>query len=44
VGPKARIKDRLAAWIDAGKKGHVGTMVLGCRQPEALEFVAEQVL
>ena len=41
---KARIKDRLSAWIDAGKKGHVGTMVLGCRQPEALEFVAEQVL
>jgi F420-dependent oxidoreductase-like protein len=44
VGPKARIKDRLSAWIEAGKKGHVGTMVLGCRQPEALEFVAEQVL
>jgi len=44
VGPKARIKDRLQAWIEAGKKRHVGSMLLGCRQPEALEFVAEQVL
>ena len=31
-------------WIEAGQKRHVGTMLLGCRQPEALEFVAEQVL
>jgi hypothetical protein len=44
VGPKARIKDRLQAWIEAGKKRQVGTMVLGCRQPEALEFIAEQVM
>ena len=44
VGPAARIKDRLQAWIEAGKKGHVGSMLLGCRQPEALELVAKQVL
>jgi F420-dependent oxidoreductase-like protein len=44
VGPKARIKDRLQAWIEAGKKKQVGSMLLGCRQPEALEFIAEQVL
>jgi alkanesulfonate monooxygenase SsuD/methylene tetrahydromethanopterin reductase-like flavin-dependent oxidoreductase (luciferase family) len=44
VGSKARIKDRLQAWIEAGKKRQVGSMLLGCRQPEALEFIAEQVL
>ncbi|HVR30936.1 MAG TPA: LLM class F420-dependent oxidoreductase [Thermoanaerobaculia bacterium] len=44
VGSRDRIKDRLQAWIEAGKKGHVGSMLLGCRQPEALEVIAEQVL
>ena len=45
VGP-ARRGSRIGCrrWIEAGKKGHVGTMLIGCRQPEALEFVAEQVL
>jgi F420-dependent oxidoreductase-like protein len=44
VGPAARIKDRLQAWIAAGKNGKVGTMVLGSRQPEALRVIAETVL
>jgi F420-dependent oxidoreductase-like protein len=44
VGSKARIKDRLQAWIEAGKRRQVGSMLLGCRQPEAMEFIAEQVL
>ncbi|MEE2778686.1 MAG: LLM class F420-dependent oxidoreductase [Acidobacteriota bacterium] len=44
VGPKERIKERLAAWKEAGAAGHGGSMLLGCRQPEALEFIAEQVL
>jgi len=44
VGPKARIQDRLQVWIEAGKKRQVGSMLLGCKQPEALEVVAEQVL
>jgi F420-dependent oxidoreductase-like protein len=44
VGPKERIKDRLQAWIEAGKKRQVSSMLLGCRQPEALEVIAEQVL
>ncbi len=44
VGSKERIKDRLQAWIEAGEKRQVGSMLLGCQQPEALEFLAEQVL
>ena len=44
VGPKERIQDRLQVWIEAGKKRQVGSMLLGCKQPEALEVVAEQVL
>jgi F420-dependent oxidoreductase-like protein len=44
VGPKERIRDRLDAWIEAGGKKHVGSMLLGCRQPDALDVVAEKVL
>jgi hypothetical protein len=44
VGPKERIQDRLQVWIEAGEKKHVGSMLLGCRQIEALEAVAEVVL
>jgi F420-dependent oxidoreductase-like protein len=44
VGPKDRIKDRLQAWIAAGKAGKVGTMVLGTGQPEAMQVIAETVL
>ena len=44
VGPADRIKDRLGAWKAAGAAGHVGSMLLGCRQPEALEVVASEVL
>jgi F420-dependent oxidoreductase-like protein len=43
-GPAARIKDRLQAWIAAGKAGKVGTMILSSGQPEALRLVAETVL
>ena len=44
VGPRARIKDRLQAWIAAGKSGKVGTMVCGTGQPEALRLLAETCL
>ena len=44
VGPKERIIDRLAAWKDAGGKGQVASMLLGCQQPEALDAIAEAVL
>jgi alkanesulfonate monooxygenase SsuD/methylene tetrahydromethanopterin reductase-like flavin-dependent oxidoreductase (luciferase family) len=43
-GPKERILDRLAAWKEAGAKGHVTQMLFGCRQPEALEAIAEAML
>ena len=43
-GPKERIQERLAAWKDAGAKRHVGAMLIGSAQPEALEVVAEAML
>lgn len=44
VGPKERIRDRLAAWKEAGDKKHVGAMLLGASSPEAMELVAETML
>jgi len=44
VGPADRIKDRLQRWQEAGKRGQVGSMLLGCQQPEALALVAETML
>ncbi|MGH0030805.1 MAG: LLM class F420-dependent oxidoreductase [Myxococcota bacterium] len=44
VGPAARIRERLAAWKEAGKTRHVDTMIVGTNQREALELVAEELL
>ena len=44
VGPADRIRDRLQRWREAGKRGHVSSMLLGCQQPEALALVAEEML
>jgi F420-dependent oxidoreductase-like protein len=44
VGPADRIKDRLQRWKDAAKKGHVGSLLVGAAQPEALQLLAENVL
>ena len=44
VGPAERIRDRLAAWQDAAKGGHVGTMVLTGASQKAMQVVAETVL
>jgi hypothetical protein len=44
VGPAGRIRERAQRWIDAGRKGHVSTMLLGAGQPEALELMAELML
>jgi F420-dependent oxidoreductase-like protein len=44
VGPAARIADRLEAWKEAGRNGHVGSLLLGGGQVEALRLVAEHVL
>ena len=44
VGPAERIKDRLAAWQDAAKSGHLGTMVLKGASVAVMRVVAEAVL
>ncbi len=44
VGPKDRIRDRLKAWREAGRKGWVHTMQIASPQPEALELLAEELL
>jgi F420-dependent oxidoreductase-like protein len=44
VGPADRIRDRLAAWREAGKQGFVSTMMVGTSQPAALELLAEELL
>ncbi|TDG15168.1 LLM class F420-dependent oxidoreductase [Seongchinamella unica] len=44
VGSKDRIRDRLGRWKEAGRKGHVGTMLLGVHDPEVLELFAEELL
>jgi F420-dependent oxidoreductase-like protein len=44
VGPKDRIRDRLKAWREAGRKRWVDTMQVATPQPEALELLAEELL
>ncbi len=44
VGSADRIRDRLSAWRDAGKRGHVDTMTIMTPQKEALELLAEELL
>ncbi|MBW2315154.1 MAG: LLM class F420-dependent oxidoreductase, partial [Deltaproteobacteria bacterium] len=43
VGPEARIRDRLQVWKEAGKKRHVGSMLIGGGGP-ALRVLAEELL
>ncbi len=44
VGPAERIRERLQAWKEAGARGHVGSMLIGAGQPEALELIASEML
>jgi len=44
VGPKEKIRERLQAWKEAGKKRWVDTLNVGSPQREALELVAEELL
>ncbi|HBZ69473.1 MAG TPA: LLM class F420-dependent oxidoreductase [Deltaproteobacteria bacterium] len=44
VGPRDRVRDRLAAWKEAGRRGWVHTMNVSTSQPEALELLAEELL
>ena len=44
VGPEGRIRERLQAWKEAGRKGHVGSMLIGGGQPDLFKLLAEEVL
>jgi alkanesulfonate monooxygenase SsuD/methylene tetrahydromethanopterin reductase-like flavin-dependent oxidoreductase (luciferase family) len=44
VGPAARIRDRLQAWKEAGRRGHVGSLLVGGASIEALRLLAEELL
>lgn len=44
VGPRERIADRLAAWKQAGAKGHIGTLITSGASIEAVRALAEEVL
>ncbi len=43
VGPEDRIRDRLQRWKEAGRKHHVGSMLIGGGGP-ALEVLADELL
>jgi F420-dependent oxidoreductase-like protein len=44
VGPAERIRDRLQAWQEVARHGHVGTMVLKGASVDVMRVVAEAVL
>jgi F420-dependent oxidoreductase-like protein len=44
IGPADRIRDRLSAWRDAGKRRAVDSILIGSNQPEALRLMAEELL
>ncbi|MFV0278800.1 MAG: LLM class F420-dependent oxidoreductase [Parahaliea sp.] len=44
VGPKERIAERLVSWKEAGKRGEVGTILLGLHDPAVLEIFAKELL
>jgi len=41
VGPAERIRERAQRWAEAGKSGHVGSMLIGARDPKVLEVLAK---
>ena len=43
-GPADRIRERLSAWKEAGKRGEVGSMLLGVHDPAVLEVFAQEML
>ena len=44
VGPRERIIERLGPWKEAGKRGEVGSMLLGVQDPVVLELLANELL
>lgn len=44
VGPKDRIRERLARWRTAGARRQVTSMLIGTFQKEAMELLAQEIL
>lgn len=44
VGPKDRVKGELERWKEAGKKGHVSSMLVGGGTKETMQLLAEEML
>ena len=44
IGPRERIIERLGPWKEAGKRGEVGSMLLGVQEPVVLELLANEML
>ncbi|HEB91308.1 MAG TPA: LLM class F420-dependent oxidoreductase [Deltaproteobacteria bacterium] len=44
VGPEDRIRDRLQAWKEAGARRHVGSLLAGTGDVNALRVLAEEIL
>ena len=44
IGSHDRIRERLAPWKEAGKRGEVGSMLLSVHDPEILELFAKEML
>ncbi len=44
IGPRERIIERLGPWREAGKRGEVGSMLLGVQDPVVLELLANEML
>jgi len=44
VGPADRIRERLARWKEAGRRGEVGSMLLSVQDPVVLELCARELL
>ena len=44
VGPAGRIRERLEPWREAGRKGHVGSMLVGNASVDAVRLLAEELL
>lgn len=44
IGPRERIRERLADWREAERRGSLDMMLLTTVQPEALTFMAEEML
>jgi F420-dependent oxidoreductase-like protein len=44
IGPADRIRERLAPWKEANKRGEVGSMLLSVQDPIILELLAKEML